>query len=55
MKILITHRLGGVKSADEIMVLDSGKITEKGNHEELMKKRGLYYEMYESQRKWYSE
>lgn len=55
MKILITHRLGGVKSADEILVLDSGKITENGNHEELMKKRGLYYEMYESQRKWYSE
>ena len=51
--ILISHRLGSVKLADQILVLDHGKIVESGSHEKLMKNRRLYYEMYESQRSWY--
>lgn len=51
--ILISHRLGSVKLADQILVLDHGKIVESGSHEELMKNHQLYYEMYESQRSWY--
>lgn len=44
--IIIAHRLSAVKDADEIIVLDGGRIRERGNHEELLKKRGLYYEIY---------
>lgn len=51
--ILISHRLGSVKLADQILVLDHGKIVESGSHEKLMENHQLYYEMYESQRSWY--
>jgi ABC-type multidrug transport system fused ATPase/permease subunit len=51
--ILISHRLGSVKLADEIMVLDQGKIVEVGSHEKLMENKQLYFEMYECQRSWY--
>jgi len=52
--IFISHRLGSTKLADEIFVIDGGKLAEAGSHEELMNKGGLYREMYESQRGWYS-
>ncbi len=52
--IFISHRLGSTKLADEIFVIDGGKLAEAGSHEELMNKGGLYYQMYESQRGWYS-
>lgn len=51
--ILISHRLGSVKLADQILVLDHGRIVESGSHEKLMENKQLYYEMYESQRSWY--
>ena len=51
--ILISHRLGSVKLADQILVLNHGKIVESGSHEKLMENHQLYYEMYESQRSWY--
>ena len=51
--ILISHRLGSVKLADQILVLDHGRIVEAGSHEKLMENKQLYYEMYESQRSWY--
>jgi ATP-binding cassette subfamily B multidrug efflux pump len=38
-----------VKDADEIVVLDGGKITERGTHFELLKKRGLYYGIFMDQ------
>ncbi len=47
--ILIAHRVSTIKNADKILVLDDGLIAEEGNHEELMKKGGLYYELYEKQ------
>ncbi|MEI4615099.1 ABC transporter ATP-binding protein [Bacillus cereus] len=46
---IIAHRLSTIKSADQIIVLDRGTILEKGPHDELMKKRGRYYDMYKTQ------
>ncbi len=43
---IIAHRLSTVRKADKILVLEKGKIVEKGNHEQLMKKKGLYYKFY---------
>ncbi len=48
-KIIIAHRISSVKNADEILVLDGGKIAEKGTHEQLLERKGLYYETYLSQ------
>lgn len=48
-KIIIAHRISAVRKADNIIVLDEGRIREAGTHEELLKKRGLYYETYVSQ------
>lgn len=46
---IIAHRLSTIKSADQIIVLDRGMILEKGSHDELMEKKGRYYEMYKMQ------
>lgn len=48
-KIIIAHRISAVRHADEIIVLDNGSIAERGTHEELLARRGLYYETYASQ------
>lgn len=48
--ILITaHRISAVCNADEIIILDKGRIKERGTHSELLKKKGLYWETYISQ------
>ena len=47
--IIIAHRISTVQHADQIIVLDHGKIVERGNHEELLAKQGLYDHMYEQQ------
>jgi ATP-binding cassette, subfamily B, multidrug efflux pump len=46
---IIAHRLSTIKNADQILVLDRGTIVERGTHEELMKKQGKYYQMYQLQ------
>lgn len=46
---VIAHRLSTIKNADRILVIDDGGIIEAGNHEELMEKKGAYYELYEAQ------
>jgi ATP-binding cassette subfamily B protein len=51
--VFISHRLGSTKLADEILVIDGGRVTERGSHTELMKLEGQYAEMFESQREWY--
>ncbi len=48
-KIIIAHRISSVKDADEIIVLAGGTIAERGTHDELLLKKGLYYSTYEAQ------
>ncbi|MDF2538047.1 MAG: transporter ATP-binding protein [Herbinix sp.] len=52
--IFITHRLGAARLADEIFVFAEGHIAEQGTHDELIGKNGIYAEMFEAQRGWYS-
>jgi ATP-binding cassette subfamily B protein len=47
--IIIAHRLSTLRSVDRIIVMDQGEIVESGTHRELMKKNGLYAELYNSQ------
>ncbi|MBQ6399842.1 MAG: ABC transporter ATP-binding protein [Clostridia bacterium] len=47
--LVVAHRLSTIKNADEIAVVENGQITEQGTHEELMKKRGAYYNLYQLQ------
>lgn len=48
-KLVIAHRISAVRHADEIIYLKDGAIAERGTHEELLEKRGLYYETYLAQ------
>jgi ATP-binding cassette subfamily B protein len=47
--VIVAHRLSTVKNADQIVVLDKGKIAEKGTHKELAEKKGAYYELVKNQ------
>jgi len=51
--LFISHRLGSMKLADEILVIQEGKIIEQGTHDTLMAVNGYYAEMFEAQRGWY--
>ena len=46
---IIAHRLSTIQGAARIMSVDDGKIIESGSHEELLKQKGLYYNLYMSQ------
>jgi ATP-binding cassette subfamily B protein len=47
--VIIAHRVSTIKNADKIIVLDDGEIAEIGNHEHLLTKKGLYFDLYEKQ------
>lgn len=47
--LIIAHRLSTIKNADQIVLVDNGKIKEQGTHDELMRKKGLYYELVKQQ------
>ena len=47
--IIIAHRLSTIQNADCIFVMDQGQIVEQGKHEELLKKKGKYFELYKNQ------
>jgi subfamily B ATP-binding cassette protein MsbA len=49
--IVIAHRLSTIKKADQILVIEAGKIAERGTHEELIKAEGRYYDLYTYQSK----
>jgi len=47
--VLISHRVAAIKDADQILVIDQGQIVERGTHDELIAKGGLYSELYRTQ------
>ncbi|MCH7525530.1 MAG: ABC transporter ATP-binding protein [Bacteroidetes bacterium] len=49
--IIIAHRLSTIKRADQILVIEAGRIAERGNHDELIAAKGRYYELYTYQSK----
>jgi ATP-binding cassette, subfamily B, multidrug efflux pump len=46
---IIAHRISSVKDADLILVMENGRIIERGNHDELLEQRGYYYNVYQNQ------
>lgn len=49
--IIIAHRISSIENADEIIVMDKGKICERGTHNELINRKGLYYDIFKEQYK----
>ena len=47
--VLISHRVAAIKDADQILVIDQGKIVERGTHDELIARGGVYSELYRTQ------
>lgn len=53
--LFISHRLSSTRFCDEILVLDQGKIVERGTHEELLARQGLYTKLFQAQSQYYEE
>ena len=53
--ILVTHRLGAVRNADKILVMENGSIAEMGNFDELIRLKGSFHNIWTEQTKWYKE
>ena len=49
--MVIAHRLSTIRYADQVLVIDHGRIVERGDHESLLAQRGFYHRMYQSQYK----
>lgn len=47
--VIVAHRMSTIKNADNIIVLEDGKIAEQGNHEQLLQNKGVYYNLIKSQ------
>jgi ATP-binding cassette subfamily B protein len=47
--LVIAHRLSTIRDADQILVIEAGRVTERGTHEELLAAGGLYSELYHTQ------
>ena len=53
--LFISHRLASTRFCNQIILLENGEIIENGNHDELLKAKGRYYELFETQAKYYRE
>ena len=47
--LVIAHRLSTIRAADEVLVLDAGRVIERGTHQELLRRRGYYFDLYQQQ------
>ena len=48
-RVIVAHRISAVRNADEILYLKDGEIAERGTHQELLARKGLYYDTYVAQ------
>ena len=53
MMLMITHRMGSIRTMDYVLVLEEGKIVEEGNPLKLEEQKGLFANMYNAQKEWY--